>query len=89
MHEDLLACYAARIQQSSKAHAFMTVSIVVGPDGRVQGVETKGGALLGDRGLACIVDRIRQGEFTPPTGGGTMRIEVPLTFRRVEPGEAI
>jgi hypothetical protein len=89
MHDDLLRCYTSRVSEYPKAHAFLTVGIVVGPDGHVQDVETQGGALLGDGAMKCIVNRIKQGEFTPPRGGGTMRFEVPFTLRRVGGGEVI
>jgi len=89
MHDDLLRCYTARVKVYPKAHAFLTIDIVVGPDGHVQNVETQGGALLGDPAMKCIVDRIKQGEFTPPTHGGTMRLEVPFTLRRIGPDETI
>jgi len=89
MHDDLLACYAARVKAYPKAHAFLTIDIVVGPDGHVQNVETQGGALLGAVAMKCIVDRIRGGEFASPPRGGTMRLEVPLTLRRVGPDETI
>jgi hypothetical protein len=89
MNHDLLACYEARVKAYPKAHAFLTVDIVVGPDGRVQNVETQGGALLGELTMRCIVDRIRQGEFAPPPRGGTMRFEVPVTLRRVGADDSI
>jgi hypothetical protein len=89
MHDDLLTCYTARVKVYPKAHAFLTIDIVVGPDGRVQGVETQGGALLGDGAMKCIVDRIKQGEFAPPPRGGTMRLQVPFTLRRIGPDETI
>jgi hypothetical protein len=89
MHDDLLACYVARVKAYPKAHAFLTVDIVVGPDGNVQSVETQGGALLGEPAMRCIVDRIRRGAFAQPPRGGTMRFEVPLTLRRVGPDETI
>ncbi|HEX7671430.1 MAG TPA: hypothetical protein VF395_17675 [Polyangiaceae bacterium] len=89
MHDDLLACYAARVKVYPKAHAFLTVDIVVGPEGHVQKVEVKGGALLGDGAMACIVNRVEQGAFAAPPGGGTMRLQVPLTLRRVAPDESI
>lgn len=89
MHDDLLACYVARVKANPKAHAFLTVDIVVGPDGHVQNVETQGGALLGEPAMHCIVDRIKRGVFAEPPRGGTMRFEVPLTLRRVGPDETI
>jgi len=89
MHEDLLACYEERVKNSPKAHAFLTIDIVVGPEGRVQAVETQGGALLGNKAMACIVNRIKEGEFAAPHNGGTMRLEVPVTLRTLAPGEAI
>lgn len=89
MHDDLLACYTARVKVYPKAHAFLTIDIVVGHDGHVQNVETQGGALLGESTMRCIVDRIEHGEFAPPPHGGTMRFEVPFSLRRVGPDETI
>ncbi len=89
MNDDLLRCYTARLKVYPKAHAFLTIDILVGPDGRVERVETQGGALLGDNTMKCIVDRIKQGDFAPPHGGGTMRFEVPFTLRRLGPDDVI
>jgi hypothetical protein len=89
MHDDLLACYEARVKVNPKAHAFLTVDIVVGADGHVQNVETQGGALLGEVAMRCIVDRIKRGQFAPPPRGGTMRFEVPVTLRNLTAGETI
>jgi len=89
MNDDLLACYEARVKVNPKAHAFLTVDIVVGADGHVQNVETQGGALLGEVTMRCIVDRIKRGEFAPPPRGGTMRFEVPVTLRRLGPEQTI
>jgi hypothetical protein len=89
MHDDLLACYTTRLRGNPKAHGFLTIDIVIGPTGEVQKVETQGGALLGDAAMACIVNRIQQGRFDPPHGGGTMRLEAPFTLRSVAPDESI
>jgi hypothetical protein len=89
MHDDLLACYTTRLRGKPKAHGFITVNIVIGPAGNVQGIETQGGALLGNAAMTCIVDRIKRGQFDPPHGGGTMRLEVPFTLRVVAPDEPI
>ena len=89
MHDDLLACYTTRIKSRPKAHGFLTIDIVIGPEGSVQGVETEGGALLGDAAMSCITERIRQGKFEPPHGGGTMHLQVPFILRRMGPDDAI
>jgi hypothetical protein len=89
MNGDLLACYEARVKVNPKAHAFLTVDVVVGADGHVQNVETQGGALLGEVTMRCIVDRIKRGEFAPPPRGGTMRFQVPVTLRRLGADETI
>ena len=81
MHPDLLACYAKRVSMSPAAHASITMDIVVAPDGRVQDVETTGGALLGDATMSCIVRRVKLARFDAPHGGGTMRIHVPFSLR--------
>jgi hypothetical protein len=87
MHADLQACYATRVRERSRAHAFMTMDVVVGPDGHVLDVATTGGALLGDRTLRCMTDRVRSATFEAPRGGGTLHVRVPFSMRRVVPGE--
>jgi hypothetical protein len=87
MNDDILACYKLRIKQSPSAHAFLTTDILVGKDGHVLRVDTTGGALLGDKAMACIVHRIEQAKFAPPYGGGTRHITVPFNLRKVVPGE--
>lgn len=89
MHDDLLSCYTKRLAQKPKAHAFLTIDIVVGPTGEVQRVEALGGALLGETAMNCVLDRIKRERFEPPHNGGTMHFQVPFTMRRVAPGEAI
>jgi hypothetical protein len=87
MHGDLLGCYKKRVAVNPNAHAFITVDIVVDQDGHVRFVETTGGALLGDGTMKCIVDRIKRASFDPPHGGGTLRIHVPFSLRRVAPND--
>ena len=87
MHDDLLACYKKRVAVNPKAHGFITVDIVIDPSGRVRDVETTGGAVLGDGTMGCIVKRIQRASFDPPHGGGTLRIHVPFSLRRVAPGD--
>jgi hypothetical protein len=87
MHDDLLACYKKRVAVNPNAHGFITVDIVIDPEGHVRNVETTGGAVLGDGTMSCIVQRIKRGSFEPPHAGGTLRIHVPFSLRRVAPGE--
>jgi hypothetical protein len=89
MHDDLLTCYTRRLTQNPKAHAFLTVDIVVGPTGEVQRAEALGGALLGDVAMNCILERIKRERFEAPHNGGTMHFQVPFTLRRVGPDEPI
>lgn len=87
MHPDLLACYKKRVAINPAAHGFITVAIVVGPDGHIRDVETTGGAILGEGTMGCIVERVKKATFEPPHGGGTMRIEVPFSLRRTHPSD--
>jgi hypothetical protein len=89
MHDDLLACYTKRLASRPTAHGFITVDIVLEAGGHVQDVETTGGALLGDGAMTCIVDRIKGGTFAPVHGGGTQRIHIPFSLRRVGPDDTI
>ena len=89
MHDDLLACYRKRLPGRPNVHAFMTVDVIVKPDGSVGWIETTGGAHFGERGLKCITSTIEKAHFIPVAGGGTRRIHVPLTFRMLAPGEDI
>ena len=88
MEEDFLACYTKRLVAKPTAHAFMTMDIIVGPNGKVKNVELEGGALLGEEARECIAARARAATFDPPRGGGTMRVQVPFSLRRAESGEA-
>jgi hypothetical protein len=87
MHDDLLACYKTRVAVNPNAHASITVDIVIDPSGRVRTVETTGGAVVGNGTMSCIVQRIKRASFEPPHGGGTLRVHVPFSLRRVDSGE--
>ena len=89
MHGDLLACYKTRVAANPDAHGFLTIDILIGPDGHVQLVETTGGAILGPVTMSCLTNRIQRGVFEPPHGGGTLRIHVPFSLRRMAPDESI
>ena len=87
MRSDLVACYRTRLRVQPDAHAVVTVDILIGDDGRVRTVDTVGGAILGNGTMGCIVEHIKHGVFEPPHGGGTLRIRVPFSLRRVAPGD--
>jgi len=87
MHGDLLACYRARLAVNRDAHGFITVDVVVDPDGSVRSVDTTsgaflGGAPLGDTATACVARRIKRATFAPVHGGGTLHLHVPFILRR-------
>jgi hypothetical protein len=87
MQGDLLACYTKRLRANPRAHAFVTVDILIGSDGHVGRVDTTGGALLGDRTMSCIVRRITQGVFEPPHGGGNIHVQMPFTLEVAGPDD--
>jgi hypothetical protein len=89
MHKDLLACYKSRVAVSPNAHAFMTIDVVINPDGSIRAVETTGGALMGDKGIQCVVNRVKRATFAPVRDGGTLRIHVPVVLRKLTPDESI
>jgi hypothetical protein len=89
MQGDLLACYKKRVAVNPKAHGFILVDILVGPDGHVRTVDTTGGAILGEGTMSCIVDKVKTAIFAPPHAGGTLRVQVPFSLRSVAPGEEI
>ncbi len=87
MHDDLLACYRARLARVPSTQAFVQLSLVLEPDGRVRSVDATGGGMLGPSGLRCLTRRVERAVFAPVHGGGTLRVEVPLTFRRLSSSE--
>jgi hypothetical protein len=89
MHNDLLACYRARVAKNPNAHASVNLAIVINPDGTVHAVSSTGGAMLGDAGLRCITQRVERATFAPVYGGGTLHAEVPLSFRRVDTDDTL
>lgn len=84
MHDDLLACYQARVRTHPRANASLTFDIVIGPDGSVRSIETTGGSMLGPKTVKCMTDRLERGTFAPVYGGGTLRIHVPITLRTTQ-----
>ncbi|MEO8874023.1 MAG: hypothetical protein ABI461_00420 [Polyangiaceae bacterium] len=75
MHDDLLACYKARIKEKPNAHAFLVVDLIVASDGAVQKVDISGGALLGKHAVQCITKRIERAQFEPVRGDGTLHVQ--------------
>ena len=80
MHADVLACYTKRLATHPKAHAAITVEVLVGQDGRPRDVATTGGALLGSAVLSCVTRKVMRTAFTPPRDGGSSRVRVPFAF---------
>lgn len=89
LHDDLLACYRKRLTVNPRARGLVTLDIVVEETGRVRRVEPTGGATLGDGTVQCLAKRMERATFAPVRGGGTLRLQVPLTFRLLGPGESI
>lgn len=89
MHDDLLACYKKRLAENPRAHGFVTLDIVIEETGRVRKIESTGGALLGAATMRCMTTRVERATFAPVHGGGTLRLQIPLTLRTVSPGESI
>lgn len=87
MHDDLLACYKARVRVVPTAHGTLTLDILIGADGKVRKIDTTGGDTLGTA-KDCIVKRVQNGAFDPPHGGGTLKIQVPVTLRLQNPDES-
>lgn len=89
MHDDLLACYRQRLLTNARAHAFVTLDVLVEESGRVRSVETSGGAMLGEATLKCLRSRVARASFAPVHGGGTLHFQIPLTLRTAGSGENI
>ncbi len=89
MRDDLLACYEKRLATNPQARAFVMLDIVLQADGRVRRVDATGGGMLGDAALTCMTSRVTRASFAPVHGGGTLRLQVPLTLRPVGAGESI
>ncbi|MBX3205673.1 MAG: AgmX/PglI C-terminal domain-containing protein [Labilithrix sp.] len=80
MHAEVLACYAKRLATHPRAHAAVTVDVLVGQDGRPRDVATTGGALLGPAVLSCVKRCVMRASFAPSGEGGTSRVRVPFAF---------
>ena len=83
--DDLIACYKKRLRMNPDAHGFITVDVLVGPDGTVMKTDTTGGALLGKDTMQCIVRRMEKATFQKPHGGGTLHIRMPFSLRKIGP----
>lgn len=89
MHDDLLACYKKRLATNPRARGFVSLDIVIEESGRVRSVDATGGGMLGEAALKCITSRVSRSSFAPVHGGGTLRLQVPLTLRTMGAGESI
>jgi hypothetical protein len=87
MHDDLVACYKARVRVMPTAEGTLSLDVLIGPDGAVRKIDATGSSALGTA-KDCVVKRVQRGTFDPPHAGGTLRIHVPLTLRREAPGES-
>jgi len=83
MTNDFLGCYKKRLRINPKAYGSIAVDILVGSDGHVRKVDTKGEGILGKSTMACIVHRIERGVFEPPHGGGTIHVQAPFSLQVV------
>ena len=89
MNDDLLACYRAGLAANRRAHGFVTVDIVIGPDGHVVHAQPyrgsfAGGAPVSDATMTCMTGRIARATFAPVAGGGTLHVKVPFVLRSSE-----
>lgn len=90
LHPDVLACYRARLRASPEAQGVITLDVVVAPDGSVSSVAASegtflGGAPLGARTTACVVQRVERATFAPVHGGGTRHLHAPMVLRKLGP----
>ena len=72
MHGDFLRCFGR-----AQRRAFVTVDVLVGPQGEVRSVET---FPSGQPLTTCIARRVARATFPPPRDGGTARVRVPFAF---------
>jgi hypothetical protein len=83
----LLACFERRVRAKPQTEPFMTLSIVVGPDGKVVDVKTTDAPSVSPRAIRCLSEQARTVTFEPPRGRGTMRVDVPFTLRKAADAE--
>jgi len=79
MHDDFLACFKKHAR-TARSGETISLDILIGSDGKVKdvaGTSAPGLALVRE----CILRRVREANFDPPHGGGTLRIHVPEALR--------
>lgn len=71
-------CYEAELLKEPKLQGKVTVSFMIGADGRVTAATATG---MTPTMNACIAKVFKQLRFTRPSGGGPVKVNYPLTFR--------
>lgn len=71
-------CYEAELQKDPTLQGKVTVSFMIGGDGRVTAATATG---MTPAMNACIAKVFKQLRFARPSGGGPVKVNYPLTFR--------
>lgn len=72
-------CYERQLKQNPSLEGTMTLSVRVGPDGRVSGTQV-GGTLRDREVFACVRSVSSHMRFPPPGGRDCALVQVPFNF---------
>ncbi len=78
IREDILRCYRERLASQPDARATLLIDVRVRSDGIADDVVISGGALLGERCLACVRRSVSRARFPTDRNGGSVRLRVPV-----------
>jgi serine/threonine-protein kinase len=75
------ACYEAELQRNANLAGAVTVSLVIGPTGKVVSASIAKSSIGNAAVETCILARVRSWSFPPPADGGTVNVTYPFVFR--------
>lgn len=80
MRAGFRACYERGLAQNPDAQGSIRLTIRVGPGGEVAGVSAAPSGNLPPSVVSCVQTRARAAQFSPPEGGTSAVVVVPVTF---------
>jgi TonB family protein len=75
----LRACYKHELDDNPEARGTVRVTVTINPGGDVRSVQTANSGLSSKMG-ACVSGVVHGAQFSPPVGGGSAVVSVPMTF---------
>jgi hypothetical protein len=73
-------CYQKGLSVDPTMSGKVVISAKIGPNGEVSSTDVVSNAGLSADVVSCIQNKIKRAEFSPPAGGGSSTVNIPVSF---------